>query len=478
MRPAPILILAAGLGLAGSTIEAASGTSELFRLAERDLIPESVAYDPVENVHYVGSMYKRKIVRIDAKGVVRDFVPSKADGMWGVLGIKVDVERRELWANVCNPTTTPPLLWPEPETVGSAAVFRYDLRTGRLKKKYPAGGPTERVCFNDLALTPGGEVYLTAGTDGIYRIQPEKDRLEVFAAPPDFANGIATSSDGRIYVALHNNGVVLLDPVTAKVRRLRVPEGGADLRGVDGLYVHGRSLVGIQNGRDPSRVVQAFLDETGERATCIAVLEEGHPIFAGIPTAGVVVGQALHYVGNSQLDAFTEGVPTPTKPLVETVILKTTLRDACPTPAPAAVAEASPRDADRAALMQIHADDRRAHFERNVDLLMSHAADELISVRDGKISRRKLEEDRAFFTKYFEGATYAVWDDLEPPILRISEDGTLAWMIVRVNVRRTQQKAGEPKAERAFVYAGITTYEKKNGRWVRTANVSSFEPVA
>jgi sugar lactone lactonase YvrE len=308
---------------------AGSPSTELFSLKERDLVPESVAHDPVDDVHYVGALHKRKIVRVDRSGTARDFVKSKQDGLWSVLGLKVDPVRRELWANSCNAWVPPPMIDPEPGTVGTAAVFRYDLRTGRLVKKYEAGGPLARVCFNDLALTDKGDVFITAGTDGVYRIRRETDRLEVFATPPDFANGIAVSRDGtRLYVALHGAGVVRMDETTGRVRRVAMPEG-SDLRGVDGLYLDGDSLVAIQNGREPARVVQAFLDPEGVRVTCVSVLEDNHPLFSAVPTAGVVVGKALHYVANSQLDAFVEGNPQPTRALRESVILKTPLRSSC-----------------------------------------------------------------------------------------------------------------------------------------------------
>ncbi len=42
------------------------------------------------------------------------------------------------------------------------------------------------------------------------------------------------------------------------------------------------------------------------------------------------------------------------------------------------------------------------------------------------------------------GATYYEWDDVEEPIVRVSNDGSMAWMITRVRVRRTQKgDAGE-----------------------------------
>ena len=64
---------------------------------------------------------------------------------------------------------------------------------------------------------------------------------------------------------------------------------------------------------------------------------------------------------------------------------------------------------------------------------------------------------------------------MEEPIVRISKDASLAWMITRVRVRRVQKRASGGDTERKFIYAGIMTYEKRGGRWMRVANVSTFE---
>jgi len=59
---------------------------------------------------------------------------------------------------------------------------------------------------------------------------------------------------------------------------------------------------------------------------------------------------------------------------------------------------------------------------------------------------------------------------VEPPIVRVSDDGTLAWMIVHVRVRRTKGDR-----ELRFDYAGIETYEKRGGRWVKVVEVGTFQ---
>ena len=133
---------------------------------------------------------------------------------------------------------------------------------------------------------------------------------------------------------------------------------------------------------------------------------------------------------------------------------------------------------ERAALLALHAQDRRAHFETDVDLLLAAQGEEFITVANGEIARVTRAETAEQFSGYFAGATYQAWDDLEPPIIDIADDASRAWVIVRTRVQRTQTAPDGTVRERAFVYAGIMTYARQDGRWVRTANVSTFAQAA
>lgn len=130
---------------------------------------------------------------------------------------------------------------------------------------------------------------------------------------------------------------------------------------------------------------------------------------------------------------------------------------------------------ERAELLKIHAADRRAHFQTDADLLFSNSADQFVSVSDGKISRPTVAESKARFREVFRGAKYFEWDDLEPPVIKVSGDGSMAWMAVRVHVRRTKKNSEGVEKEETFTYAGITTYEKRGGKWLATSNASTFE---
>ncbi len=110
------------------------------------------------------------------------------------------------------------------------------------------------------------------------------------------------------------------------------------------------------------------------------------------------------------------------------------------------------RAAEIAALREVHATDRRAHIETSVNLILRHADDTFIAVSGGEVEHMTLAQVAGGFVESFRGATYFEGDDLEPPIIRVSDDASMAWIIVRVRARKTQPDDSDEPHERIFVY--------------------------
>jgi hypothetical protein len=182
---------------------------------------------------------------------------------------------------------------------------------------------------------------------------------------------------------------------------------------------------------------------------------------ARLPRSIVIVGSDLYYVARSQLRAFEGGKIWPLERLQETVILK------LPIEPPVAAVDL---EEERASLLEMARREIQAHLDVDADWIADTTAESFVSASSGRISRASREDVRRFFTGYLDGVTYSEYVDLEPPIVRVSDDGSMGWVLSRTRVRRS--KGG---AENSFVYAGIMTYEKKDGEWVRVANVSTFE---
>ncbi|HSK10507.1 MAG TPA: SMP-30/gluconolactonase/LRE family protein [Vicinamibacterales bacterium] len=302
-----------------------SSSQEAFRIAERDLIPEGIAYDPVEKCFYVGSIYRRTIVRLDASGQATPFAGERQDDLLSVLGMKVDPGRRLLWAATEGHLNMKDAVASD---VGRAALVKYDLKSRQLVKKYEVAPDPGPHLFNDVALDRGGNVFVTDSEEGsVYAVRQDADRLERLVGPGLFAypNGIALSGDERRLFVAHLAGVSVIDVATRQVTPLPHPDD-ITLVGIDGLYREGRRLLAVQNGLTPPRVVEFALHEGEDRVTGMRILERGHRLFASIPTTGAVAEGWFYYIANAQLRAFTPDHRVfPREKLEETVILKTRL---------------------------------------------------------------------------------------------------------------------------------------------------------
>jgi sugar lactone lactonase YvrE len=278
-----------------------------FSIAQKDLLAEGVAYDAKTGAFFVTSVHRRKIVRLDATGHATDFVPEGRDGLLSAVGIVADPPRRALWV-----TTEASRLMTgfREEDEGPSLLLELDLDDASLRRRFGPPVPGGRV--SDLALAPDGTIYVADPAGGrVYRLTPGAERLEVLVDEGTLASpqGLAVTGDGRLlFVADYVQGVARVDLASAAVRFLETPE---DLlvSGIDGLVLAGDSLVGIQNGIRPNRVLRLRLDAGGSRVLEGAILERAHPRFDE-PTLGVVVDDALYYVANSQYRLFgRDGTP-------------------------------------------------------------------------------------------------------------------------------------------------------------------------
>jgi hypothetical protein len=269
-----------------------------FEVHEKDLMPEGLAYDPVESAFYLGSIHKRKIIKIDKFGHVEDFAKEMQDGLWSVVGMKVDAKRRVLWVNS---SALQKMKGSAKERLGSAGLFKYDLETGRLAKKYLIGNRPLHL-FNDLAVNAQGDVFVTDSLLGaIYFVSHDQDKLELFVGPERFSfpNGIALSDDDRFLFVSHAEGMSIIDTHKRSCLALSHPPEIC-LSLIDGLAFYRGSLVAVQNGFRPERLVRFFLNEELNRVEGVRILEANNSRFH-FPTTGVVVGDEFYYIANSQL---------------------------------------------------------------------------------------------------------------------------------------------------------------------------------
>ena len=279
-----------------------------FTLPEKDLLAEDITYDPQTKTFYVSSVHHRKILAIDHRGAARQFIRERQDGVWAMLAVAVDAKRRVLWASTA---AMPQALGYQAADAGRSAMLRYDLRTGRLLKRYdlkPEGG-VQHV-LGDMTLSPAGDVYIGDASGAVYMISHSRDVLELLVGPGEMVGPQtpALTPDGkRLFVADYARGIAIVDLASRAVSWLAGPKNlGA--AGIDGLYLTGRELIAVQNGTSPMRMIRIQLDASFARAASWQLIEANTPAL-GTPTHAVVVGRVLYFIGNSGWDNFADDGP-------------------------------------------------------------------------------------------------------------------------------------------------------------------------
>lgn len=261
---------------------------EAFRTSEKDLIPEGLAYDAKQNLFYLSSLNRRKIVKIAANGDVSDFVPANRDSLLPVLGIRLDPNDGSVWANSF-------------EDNGRTELLHFDA-SGKLLGRFKPD-ETEKHGFNDLVVRKNGEVLTTDSlANAVLRFDPATHEFAnlMIHRPLVYPNGIALAGDDRMLYVADALGVIGVDLASGQSRDVD-PGAHSTLAGVDGLYWHNSSLIAIQNGIGSPRVAAFRLSNDGFRVTRTTILEY-RTSFTVLPTTGAIRGSEFYFIANSQID--------------------------------------------------------------------------------------------------------------------------------------------------------------------------------
>ena len=299
-----------------------------FVIPEPDMVPEGIAYDPQTGATFVSSTWQRRIVRVARDGTQSDFTPRDSNALYGVIGMRVDPQRRRLWAAHASAGASMPIR--DDSSSGSGGLALFDLESGRMLRNLTLNDGAPHF-LNDLDIASDGSLYVSDTMSGIvYRVGPEGAALEPFLTLPDDGrgNGVALSDDERtLYVANARGGAFHIDIATRAATAIALPEGVRV--GADGLYLYGGDLISVQPWTGDCRVCRYTLDETGTRVTAVRALLTEHPDLLQ-PTTGVIAGGDIYVIANSQLQHYRQlwvagGGVVPREQLHDIVVLRVSL---------------------------------------------------------------------------------------------------------------------------------------------------------
>jgi len=127
-----------------------------------------------------------------------------------------------------------------------------------------------------------------------------------------------------------------------------------------------------------------------------------------------------------------------------------------------------------ASILRIHELDRQAHLKGDAADIESRLSDQIVVISEGNITTETKEAMHKRFVDVFQKTEHSAWEDVERPVIRVSQDGTMAWAAFNVRSQYVEkQPDGKRKAVNATV-SWLSVYEKREGHWVITAAATTY----
>jgi|SRR5579864_56192 len=269
-----------------------SNAEFVCELPQADTMPEDIAYLQSSDTKsaasfYVSSVqhhsvYRVALPKIGSRQCMMEELPLPADAKrWPTLAISADPQRKALWVTA---SAMPGFSGIPKEEQGKAVLMEIDPMSGKVLHRF-VPVTTGPAVLGDMCVTSQGTVYVTDSVGGgVYRLHGDLQtaKLEKMADGLFSPQTPVLSGDGkRLFVADYTMGIAVIDlPAAgatpnpaAKLNYLPHPENVAVV-GLDGLYRHGDSLIGIQNGTEPERIVRFLMNPAQTEITGNEVIHQ------------------------------------------------------------------------------------------------------------------------------------------------------------------------------------------------------------
>jgi hypothetical protein len=132
-----------------------------------------------------------------------------------------------------------------------------------------------------------------------------------------------------------------------------------------------------------------------------------------------------------------------------------------------------PRVKDYAELVRLHREHQTAHLSYDAELFVKSFADEVTHLQRGQVKTQDKAANLKRFKDYFASYKFIEWEDIKPPVINISQDGTLATVIVEKRVRGTYKNDQGEEEKDHSIFAWLEVWEKIEGKWKITTIAST-----
>jgi len=293
------------------------GSAKLeVKLSNKNLLLEGLAFSTSDSTYYFTSVHKQAVLKYNP--VTEKYTSQELS--ISPLGIKFDSRRENIWVTISGLEEGENT---ERKLLGQGGIGRINLDNGEFVLEFMLNNDSVDHVLGDLLIENDNSIYVTDSVEGlIYHFDPISDHIKPLTQKGSLISPqgieIASNSD-RLILADYSIGLLSVNKVDGKVVTIS-NETNTTLLGIDGIYRYRDSIIAIQNGTRPNRIIQLKLNHQETSVIDYKVLLANHKDLDD-PTLGQIVGDKFLFNANSQWVKFNPRLNSDSNERVEPKIL-------------------------------------------------------------------------------------------------------------------------------------------------------------
>ena len=127
--------------------------------------------------------------------------------------------------------------------------------------------------------------------------------------------------------------------------------------------------------------------------------------------------------------------------------------------------EIPPRVKDHVELLNLQKEAQAAHLTYDAERFIALFADQVTQIRNGQVDSSNKADNLKRIKTYFDQFEFEAWEDIKPPVITISNDGSMATILVQKRVRGSSKSDEGDKTVRETEFAWLEVWQKQDGQW-------------
>lgn len=124
------------------------------------------------------------------------------------------------------------------------------------------------------------------------------------------------------------------------------------------------------------------------------------------------------------------------------------------------------------ALQVLQRAEESAHMEEQTAVMVNMLNDTICQVKNGEVNYYTKDQMTERFQKYFQSVEFIAWKNIHPPVIMLSDDGSMAQVLVQKHVE-VKMESDTTSGRESTDFAWTELWKKKNGSWKMYAVTST-----